>query len=313
MQNQQNLIDFLKTFLPENLTKFIDFNSIKTLPTENFQNTQKKFLDLAIECKIKNTYSHIYIILEHKSYRDKSIFLQILNYASTIWEKDLKNQKSLTPIIPLVFYHGNKKWNIPTNLKDLFPIPENTKSYILAFSYLLTDTNNISPNVLKEILIKNIYLYYGISLLKSIFNEEELKEILKEVIGRFYNNLKENKINEWDLIYLRFTIAYTSKRIDKEEIESIMKSIGGSEVESLLKNPWVEEGIKEGIKKGKEIGLQEGLQKGLQKGLQEGLEKGEFKAKIETAKKMKKKGYSIKDICEITGLSKKDLKKYNII
>jgi predicted transposase/invertase (TIGR01784 family) len=305
MQNQQNLIDFLKTFLPEDLTKFIDFNSIKTLPTENFQNTQKKFLDFAIACKIKNAYSHIYIILEHKSYTDKSIFLQILNYASTIWEKDLKNQKSLTPIIPLVFYHGNKKWNIPTNLKDLFPIPENIKSYILTFSYLLTDTNNIAPNVLKEILINNIYLYYGISLLKSIFNEDELKEILKEAIGRFSNNLKENKINEWDLIYLRLTIAYTSKRIDKEEIETIMKNIGGSEMESLLKNPWVEEGIK----KGKEIGLQEGLQKGLQ----EGLEKGEFKAKIETAKKMKKEGLSLDLIIKITGLSKKDLKKYNII
>jgi predicted transposase/invertase (TIGR01784 family) len=80
-----------------------------------------------------------------------------------------------------------------------------------------------------------------------------------------------------------------------------MKSIGGSEMESLLKNPWVEEGIK----KGKEIGLQEGLEKGLQE--------GEFKAKIETAKKMKKKGYSIKDICEITGLSKAQLKEYGII
>jgi predicted transposase/invertase (TIGR01784 family) len=50
-----------------------------------------------------------------------------------------------------------------------------------------------------------------------------------------------------------------------------------------------------------------------EKGLQEGLEKGEFKATIETAKKMKKKGYNIKDICEITGLSKAQLKKYGII
>jgi predicted transposase/invertase (TIGR01784 family) len=72
-------------------------------------------------------------------------------------------------------------------------------------------------------------------------------------------------------------------------------------MESLLKNPWVEEGIK----KGKEIGLKEGLQKGLQE--------GEFKAKIETAKKMKKEGLSLDLIIKITGLSKKDLKKYNII
>jgi predicted transposase/invertase (TIGR01784 family) len=80
-------------------------------------------------------------------------------------------------------------------------------------------------------------------------------------------------------------------------------------MESLLKNPWVEEGIKEGIKKGKEIGLKEGLQKGLQ----EGLEKGKLEAKIETAKKMKKEGLSLDLIIKITGLSKKDLKKYNII
>jgi predicted transposase/invertase (TIGR01784 family) len=68
-------------------------------------------------------------------------------------------------------------------------------------------------------------------------------------------------------------------------------------MESLLKNPWVEEGIKEGIKQGKEIELQE----------------GKLEAKIETAKKLIHKGIDIKIIMEATGLSKKDLKKYNII
>jgi predicted transposase/invertase (TIGR01784 family) len=54
-------------------------------------------------------------------------------------------------------------------------------------------------------------------------------------------------------------------------------------------------------------------EKGLQEGLQKGLQEGKLEAKIETAKKMKKKGYSIKDICEITGLSKAQLKEYGII
>jgi predicted transposase/invertase (TIGR01784 family) len=58
---------------------------------------------------------------------------------------------------------------------------------------------------------------------------------------------------------------------------------------------------------------EKGLQEGLQQGLQKGLEKGEFKAKIETAKKLIQKGIDIKIIMEATGLSKKDLKKYNII
>jgi predicted transposase/invertase (TIGR01784 family) len=48
-------------------------------------------------------------------------------------------------------------------------------------------------------------------------------------------------------------------------------------------------------------------------GLKEGKKQGELKTKIETAKKMKKKGFSIKDIREITGLRRAQLKKYGII
>jgi len=46
---------------------------------------------------------------------------------------------------------------------------------------------------------------------------------------------------------------------------------------------------------------------------EKGLQEGEFKAKIETAKKMKKEGLSLDLIIKITGLSKKDLKKHGII
>jgi predicted transposase/invertase (TIGR01784 family) len=50
-----------------------------------------------------------------------------------------------------------------------------------------------------------------------------------------------------------------------------------------------------------------------EKGLQEGKLEGQLEAKIETAKKMKKEGLSLDLIIKITGLSKKDLKKYGII
>jgi predicted transposase/invertase (TIGR01784 family) len=50
-----------------------------------------------------------------------------------------------------------------------------------------------------------------------------------------------------------------------------------------------------------------------EKGLKEGKLEGKLEAKIETAKKMKNKGYNIKDICEITELTKAQLKEYGII
>jgi predicted transposase/invertase (TIGR01784 family) len=71
--------------------------------------------------------------------------------------------------------------------------------------------------------------------------------------------------------------------------------------------------ITELVKPHYEKGLKEGLQKGLQEGKLEGKQEGKLETKIETAKKMKKEGLSLDLIIKITGLSKKDLKKYNII
>ncbi len=78
-----------------------------------------------------------------------------------------------------------------------------------------------------------------------------------------------------------------------------------------------EKGEASGMKKGKEEGLAEGMEKGKEVGLAEGLEKGEaiglvkgvFQNKIENAKKMKSKGFSVEDIADITGLSVDDIEK----
>jgi predicted transposase/invertase (TIGR01784 family) len=50
-------------------------------------------------------------------------------------------------------------------------------------------------------------------------------------------------------------------------------------------------------------GLEEGLEKGKAEGKAEGLEEGKALANVESARKMKVKGYSYSDIADITGLT----------
>jgi predicted transposase YdaD len=73
------------------------------------------------------------------------------------------------------------------------------------------------------------------------------------------------------------------------------------------------QGLKQGLEQGKKQGLKQGLEQGIKQGLEEGKKQGELKTKIETAKKLLKKGIDIEIISEATGLSKKELKKYGII
>jgi len=103
--NEENIRDFLKAYLPKSLAQYIDFESIKISDTEKENKKHKKYyLDLSVDCQIQETQSKIYIIFEHKSYQDKLTLMQVLNYCLTIWEAEIENnQDYLTPIIPYIF------------------------------------------------------------------------------------------------------------------------------------------------------------------------------------------------------------------
>ena len=52
--------------------------------------------------------AHIYLLLEHKSSRDRLVAFQLLRYCVRIWEQDRRERQTqaLRPIVPLVVYNG---------------------------------------------------------------------------------------------------------------------------------------------------------------------------------------------------------------
>ncbi|MCQ2976298.1 MAG: hypothetical protein MJ211_15970, partial [Bacteroidales bacterium] len=61
----------------------------------------------------------------------------------------------------------------------------------------------------------------------------------------------------------------------------------------------------EGLEKGEKLGLEKGEKIGLEKGEKIGIEK----ERAEMVRKMKAKGFSIEDICELSGLSISEIEK----
>ena len=54
----------------------------------------------------------------------------------------------------------------------------------------------------------------------------------------------------------------------------------------------------------KEKGIEEGMEKGMEKGIEEGMEKGIEEGKLEDARRMLDKGFSLDDVVDVTGLSR---------
>lgn len=75
-------------------------------------------------------------------------------------------------------------------------------------------------------------------------------------------------------------------------------------VEKTLVSDALNKGYNQGREQGWEEGREEGMAQGREEGMAQGIEEGIEKAKIETAKRMLQKGFSIDDVCELTNLDK---------
>ena len=232
-----NTRDFLRSYLPKELAKKIDFNSMSISGTEKDDNKYKvSHLDMSVECKLDGIDSKIYIIFEHKSYQDSMTLMQIMRYCMLIWEDELKaNKKELTPIIPFIFYHGKRESKLHNNFKDYFSISDELKKYLLNFEMIIFDTNQESNESIKK-SIKNMFLVSSLLMMKNIFKDvKEIKPILKEIVELD----DERKI-------ILFEYFVTKKEMTKELFDDIIVEIKGDEMPSLAKI-WRDEGISQGI------------------------------------------------------------------
>ena len=62
----------------------------------------------------------------------------------------------------------------------------------------------------------------------------------------------------------------------------------------------MEQGIKQGVEQGIKQGVEQGIKQGIEQGIKQGIEQG----KIDTALRMLQKGYTVNDVCDITGLER---------
>jgi len=136
---------------------------------------KSSFSDLVVKCRTQAEQLpvDVYCLLEHKSFQDNDVLLQLLRYKYMMWRKDRKDKKPLRVIIALVFYHGADEWQVPTQFIEQFPRVDEFKPYMLNFAYILFDTNAWdwqaeSSRPLRE----NVYLLSAMMLMKAAFNKD---------------------------------------------------------------------------------------------------------------------------------------------
>ncbi|MCS7307204.1 MAG: Rpn family recombination-promoting nuclease/putative transposase [Aquificaceae bacterium] len=189
----------------------------------------------------------------------------MLNYISALFEKALKEGSKPIPVLPFIFYHGEKPWLYPVEFVELFEIPTEIRSYFLNYRVLLLDLVSLN----REDLLKGIELYSVVYtylyLLRNL--DRPLEELLMGIV-RFAEVM--GKLGERERWHMELFVLIVSKEkgLDWEEVLIKLREAGGERVEFELKTY---------SEMKYELGLQHGLQQGLQRGIQQGLQQGLLK------------------------------------
>ncbi|HNW47461.1 MAG TPA: Rpn family recombination-promoting nuclease/putative transposase, partial [Thermotogota bacterium] len=93
MGDVENAQAFLETYLPPKILQTIDVDTMRAEKDSFIEQDLKEFYaDLLFRATIRTRKAYVYILLEHKSYSDQNIGMQLLRYMSAIWDKEIKKQ-----------------------------------------------------------------------------------------------------------------------------------------------------------------------------------------------------------------------------
>ena len=256
--------------------------------TKEFKNSEADII-----YKMKN--KEVFFLIEHQSKVDYSMPYRIMKYSIELIENRIDTEKINTQgyrypsIYPIIIYTGKEKWNVDKKFEKLQENLYETEK-IEFTQYNLVDINLIS----KQELIEDKSFLSKIFLIEKSKTEEEIVNSLETII--------ESGLSGEEKDFIKRLIYYILKeKISIGKIEELLEKLKEREE---LNMRWMDI-LADSINKKYEDAINKGLQEGRKEGRKEGRQEGI----LTTAKKMIKKNMQIKDIQEITGLSKEEIEK----
>jgi predicted transposase/invertase (TIGR01784 family) len=298
--DKANAVDFFQGVLPDELIQVLDLRSLtedKTKYTD--ERLDEYFSDIVYTCRYsgKHQIGHIrdcqgadrhtevaiklVLLFEHKSFVPTFPHNQLLRYILNIWNHHIKQRKTIPIVLPIIFYHGKRKWRKRPLSDYLKGETDRFCRFIPGFDYLLVDLSEYSDEQIKTIIFTRTAVKIAMLVQKHIFHLERLREHLND--------------------FLKLGILYFKEYEGLRFLESVCRYIFTAteiEAETIIKTVDVLPQRAEEVV----MTTAEKLRK-------EGQREGQEKTNFEHARKMIEEGLDEKLIMRITGLSQEEVRK----
>ena len=176
---------------------------------------------------------------------------------------------------------------------------EHSDKVIEGLRFVFVELPKFKPHSFSEKKMQVLWLRYLTEVdEKTRVVPQELMDVPE--IKMAVEQLEESAFNDaqlwgyddfWDAVRVEKTLVSDVQNKYKEGIEQGIKQ-------------GIEQGIEQGIRQGVEQGIKQGVEQGIKQGVEQGIKQGIEQGKIDTALRMLQKGYTVNDVCDITGLER---------
>ena len=285
----------LELILPPEISRALDFTSL-VVEQDSYLDKEGKghFVDLAASVKLVGAASgtgsatqnrlRIYILYEHKSWRDERALLQLLRYKQQIWQSyavaseklcaksDVKPAAlPLSPILPILFYHG-VKGRMPERFSELFPpgvppalLPRQVEFHAVMYNLSTTPKDQITAArdaTLQAALLSLKYAREDFDLLL-----DELCRLARTGGKLFLHSPRYGLIKLYILKAVPLTNDEVRQKIKLKVTDPVMQEDIMLSAAAMFKQEGLEEGRQEGLEKGRQETVERMLAKNLDRQL----------------------------------------------
>ena len=262
------VLKILHYAIPENLKAYIDFSTLKKQPDTHVDEIlQITYSDTIYEAAVKKeaipksirgrkqmpNFRFCFLGEFKSSIPDRPIDFQIEDYIRSIQLVDINNEQPPSIVIPILIYHGARKWKYK-RLYDYFAkyLPETILEYVSFPKYIVIDLQAM-PDADIEVAIDLGELRAAFIALKHAHDKEFFQQNLAEIL-KFAETSKPSLLFK---TYLRMLMEYSERRSKLDNIK--FKEI----VEQLKPDKKMATAFKSIFDVAEEKAMEKGMEKGI--------------------------------------------------
>lgn len=262
--------ELLEVFAPPGLSELLDYGSLRP-ETGSFVTPamKKREDDIVWSIELKGQRLYLYLLLEFQSSIDRAMPIRMMQYVSALYDHLVRSKavdlaNGLPPVLPIVLYNGDKRWQHSPEIFDLIqPHPTVLAEFQPRLKFWLLDEGRFSPDYLESLQ----RVMAAIFRMEHAHDTEAVKQAIRYVGRSVAQSPFKLAIDKAVMQWLHYRLDDTLSNLKLPDIDDILK--GTEMIETNLERIRAK-AVAEARAEGMMLGIHEGKLQGIHEGKLEG-------------------------------------------